>query len=118
MAATHAVGPVLPSFDAARVVRESNKRAPASLGVAGRGDWYLADDTLLLHVDRKASFVAADARKMVDALAAARKKLGVASLRGVLLLAPKQQLCSRVDTPARARPTLTAAGVAVYRAGA
>jgi hypothetical protein len=118
MAATHVCGPVLPAFDASRVVLEGNKRAPGALGVTGRGDWYLCEELLLLHVDRKASFVASDARKMADALAAARAKLGDARLRGVLLLGRAQKLCSRVDTPARARPTLTAAGVAVYRVSA
>jgi hypothetical protein len=93
----------------------ANLRPAAALGVAGRGDWYVTDDLLLSHVDRSASFMAADARKMVAALAAARAKLSKPALQGVLLLGANQRLCSKVDTPARARTKLAAAGIAVYR---
>jgi hypothetical protein len=110
----HVVGPEL-SVDPSSAFAEGNKRAASSIGVAGRGEYYLTDDTLLLHVDRKASVVASDARKMVEAFAAARAALKNPGLQGVLLLARGQKMCSRTDTPARARPTLEAGNVAVYR---
>jgi hypothetical protein len=109
------VGPEL-SVDPSSAFAEGNKRAASAIGVvAGRAEYYVTDETLLLHVDRKASVVASDARKMVEAFATARAALKKPGLQAVVLLARGQKMCSRTDTPARARPTLEAGNVAVYR---
>ena len=111
----HVLGPLLPASPHL-ALREAHRAAPGALGVRGGGEWYLTDELLVAHVHAKAAgFVAADARKLAAPLDAARAKLGKPRLQGVLLLGPNQRLCSKTDTPARARPLLEAARVAVYR---
>ena len=86
-------------------------------GLPGRQAFHVSEGASALavvHVDRAASFVAADATKLVAAFAAVRAALK-RPVQPVLLLAKGQKICSRTDTPARARLQLAAAGVAVYR---
>lgn len=108
------LGPKL-GGDPRTAVTEANKKQASALGVSMRAEFYVTADSVTLVVDRKASLVAADARKLVDAFAKVRTTLKSPRLQAVILLAPKQKMCSRVDTPQRARPLLQAAGVAVYR---
>ena len=109
----HVIGPRLASSPH-DVAVESNKVPGASLGVAGRAHFFVTP-TLCIYKGDKAGFVAADARKLVAAFGAIRAKLKQPELQAVLLLGPEQRLCAKVDNPARARPTLLAGAVAVYR---
>jgi hypothetical protein len=112
--ATHMLGPRLAS-DPAAALTEGNKQSASSMGISARSEFHVTETLLVLHVDKKASFVASDAKKLVAAFATARAKLKAPELQGVLLLAKEQKLCSRVDKPERARPQLLAANIAVYR---
>jgi hypothetical protein len=114
MASEHILGPKLGS-DPRAAVAEANKKEAAALGVSMRSSFYVTAECVTLVVDRKASLVAADARKMVDAFAKVRGTLKAPRLQAVILLGPEQKLCSKTDTPQRARPQLQAANVAVYR---
>ena len=58
--------------------------------------------------------MAADARKLVEAFAKVRSTLKNPRLQAVVLLAPEQKICSKTDTPQRARCLLQAGNVAVY----
>ena len=109
----HVIGPRLASSPH-EAAAESNKVSGASLGVAGRVSFFVTP-TLVVFKDHKPGFVAADARKVVAAFETIRAKLKQPELQAVLLLGAAQRLCSKTDTPARARPTLEAAAVVVYR---
>jgi len=118
MACEHILGPKLSGADPRLAVTASNEKPPSTLGVSGlRLPFYVApaDDSITVVVDRKASLVAADARKLVEAFETARRMLKQPRLQAVVLLGAEQRMCSKVDNPNRARPLLQAANVAVYR---
>ncbi len=111
----HVHGPALATSPHA-AVRAAHMVSAALLGVAGRGEWFVTEELLVALVDRKAPFVAAGARKLTAAFAAACAKLKKPDVQAVLLLGAEQpRLCSKLDTPARAHCLLAAARVAVYR---
>ena len=112
--AEHILGPMLGN-DPRAAVAELNKKDGASLGVSMRTTFYVTTESVTLIVDRKASVVAADARKLTDAFAKVRSTLKDPRLQAVLLLGPEQKICSKTETPDRARRLLQAANVAVYR---
>ena len=114
MASEHVLGPKL-SADPRIAAAASNEKAPSTLGVSMRLPFYVTPDTVTVVVDRNKSLVAADARKLVDAFAAVRRTLKNPRLQVVVLLGAEQKMCSKVDTPDRARPLLQAGNVAVYR---
>jgi hypothetical protein len=66
--AEHILGPTLAS-DPRAAVAELNKKDGAALGVSMRSTFYVTTESATLIMDRKASLVAADARKLVDAFA-------------------------------------------------
>jgi len=112
--AEHILGPTLAS-DPRAAVAELNKKDGAALGVSMRSTFYVTTESATLIMDRKASLVVADARKLVDAFAKVRSTLKDPRLQAVVLLGPEQKICSKTDTPDRARRLLQAANVAVYR---
>ena len=114
MASEHVLGPKL-STEPLLAAMEANKKTPSTLGVSMRLPFFVTEEMVAVVVDRNSSLVAADARKLVDAFAAVRRTLQAPRLQAVVLLGPEQKMCSRVDTPNRARPLLQAANVAVYR---
>ena len=114
MASQHVLGPKL-SIDPRIAATASNEKPPSTLGVSMRLPFYVTSETVVVVVDRNKSLVAADARKLVDAFAAVRRTLKNPRLQAVVLLGAEQKMCSKVDTPDRARPLLQAGNVAVYR---
>ena len=110
----HILGPKL-SVDPRLAVSDAHKKEAASLGVSMRLPFFVTADAVTVVVDRKASLVASDARKLVDAFAKARATLKDPRKQAVILLAHEQKLCSKTDNAQRARPLLQAGNVAVYR---
>ena len=110
----HVLGPKL-SADPRIAVAEVNKKEAGTLGVSMRATFYVTTESVTVVVDRKASVVAADARKFVDAFEKVRGVLKEPRLQAVILLGPEQKICSKTDNAQRARPLLQAANVAVYR---
>ena len=110
----HILGPKL-SADPRVALADANKKEAGALGVSLRSTFYVTPESVTVVVDRKASLVAADARKLLDAFAKVRATLKDPRLQAVILLGPEQKLCRKMDNAQRARPLLQAGGVAVYR---
>jgi hypothetical protein len=112
--AEHVLGPKL-SIDPRLAVTDANKKDASSLCLSMRLPFYVTPESVSVVVERKASLVAADARKLVCAFTAVRRTLKTPRLQAVVLLGPEQKLCSKTDNPNRARTLLQAGNVAVYR---